>query len=118
MEALRKAYVLVLSIALLVLIIARPPASWIGWLAVGATLVSLVAMVLYTTGVQGVAGPAWFGWLGLQVLSDAIALWKETDAIWHSVGWDWGMLAMAGSGVLFLPLYIALYRLGRGRVAG
>ncbi len=118
MEALRKAYVLLISIALLVLIIARPPASWLGWLLVGTTAVSLVAMVLYTTGVRGVAGPAWLGWLGLQVVADAAGLWWETDTLWEQVGWHWGALALAGSGVLFLPLYLALYRLGRGRVAG
>ena len=116
MEALRKAYILFVAIALLVLVIARPPLEWLGLLALAVTLVSLVGMVGYATGVRSFASPFWLGWLGLQVVVEFAYFYVGSDALWNTIGWDWGLFATTGLGVIMLPLYVSLYRLGRGRV--
>jgi hypothetical protein len=116
MDILRKAYVILLGIALLVLLVLRAPGTGVGWLAVGVTAVSLVGMTCRTTGVGAVAGRFWWGWLGLQLLADAVAYSVETDAIWEATGAGVGWAVAAALGLLMLPLYLSLYQLGRGRV--
>jgi len=118
MEALRKAYVLFVSIALLVLVIARPPVHWLGLLALTMTLVSVVLMVAEITGVRGWSWRGWWAWLGLLVVVDFAGLYVMSNALWEAVGWDWAWTGFAGLAVLLLPLFLSLYRLGRGEAAG
>ncbi len=115
MDALRKAYIVLFAIALLVLLLLRPPMTVVGWIAVATTLVSLGAMGAWATGVTVAAGRFWLGWLAMQVVVEGIAFSRETDAIWLAAGGVTAVAAVLISGVLLLPLYMALYRLGRGR---
>ncbi len=116
MDFLRKAYVILLGIALLVLLVLRAPGTGVGWLAVGVTFVSLVGMACRTTGIGALAGRFWWGWLGLQLLVDTVGFVVETDAIWEVTGAGVGWIAAALAGLLMLPLYLSLFQLGRGRV--
>lgn len=116
MDILRKAYVILLAIALLVLLLLRAPGTGVGWLAVAVTAVSLVGMACRTTGVAAVAGRFWWGWLGLQVLADGAAYSVETDALWESLGAGVGWVVAVMAGLLMLPLYLSLFQLGRGKV--
>jgi hypothetical protein len=115
MNALRKAYIVLFAIALLVLLLLRPPMTVVGWIAVGTTLVSLGAMGAWATGVKAAAGRFWLGWLAAQVVIEGIAFSRETDSIWLTGGGAPAAAAVLVSGVVLLPLYMALYRLGRGR---
>jgi len=112
MTALRKAYIVLFGVALLVLLLLRPPMTAVGWAAVVATAVSLGAMAAWTTGVLAAAGRFWWGWLAAQVVIEAVAFTRETDSVWGS-GPAMGV-ALAVSGLVLLPLYLALYRLGQG----
>jgi len=113
MAWLSKAYVVALAIALLVLLVARPPFSLAGMALVAVTPVSLAAMAARASGIAGLGGRGWWAWLVVQVVVDAAAFAAETNAIWAAVGWTWGTLAAVGTGLLFLPLYVSLLRLGR-----
>lgn len=115
MDALRKAYILVLALALLVLLLLRPPMTFAGWAGVGITLVSLVGMGAWTTGVTALGGRFWLIWLAVQVVGDAVAVRLETDTLGFATGGGRGALAIAVSGIVLLPLYLALYGLGRRR---
>ena len=115
MRALSKTYVFALATALVVLVVLRPPLSPSGSAAVVVTFVSLLGMGARATGVRWGRGWPWWAWLGLQVMLDAVAFTAETDAIWEMVGSGWGWLAALGSGLVMLPLYWALFQLGRGK---
>ena len=115
MAWMSKAYVVALAIALLVLLVARPPFSVAGLALVVVTPLSMAAMAARATGVVGFGGRAWWVWLALQIVVDGAAFSAETGAIWDVVGWHWGTVAAAGIGLLFLPLYVSLMRLGLGR---
>jgi len=113
MAWLSKLYVVALAIALIVLLVARPPFSAAGVALVLVTLVSLAAMAARASGISGFGGRGWWAWLVVQVAVDAVAFVAETGAIWDAVGWSWGWIAAAGAGLLFLPLHVSLLRLGR-----
>lgn len=115
MDALRKAYIFALALALLVLLLLRPPMTFVGWAGVGITLVSLVGMGAWTTGVTALGGRFWLLWLIVQVAVDAVAVGRESDTLGFGTGGGRGALAIAVSGIVLLPLYLALYRLGRRR---
>ena len=115
MTWLSKAYVVAVAIALLVLVVVRPPFSAAGMALVVITPLSMAAMAARATGIAGFGGRGWWAWLAVQIAVDAAAFASETDTIWQTVGWSWGAVAAAGSGVLFLPLYVSLLRLGRSR---
>ncbi len=115
MEILRKTYLFLMATALLVLLVLRPPLTPLGWFGIGITAISLVAMGAWTTGVTRAAGRIWLVWLPIQLFVDVVAFARETDALWRGLGAGWGLGLAAGSGLVFLPLYLALYRLGRGR---
>jgi hypothetical protein len=115
MDALRKAYIVLFAIALLVLLLLRPPMTVVGWIAVATTAVSLGAMGAWATGVKAAAGRFWLGWLAMQVVVEGVAFSRETDSIWLADGGVRAASAVLVSGVVLLPLYMALYRLGRGR---
>jgi len=113
MNTLRKTYLILLAIGMIVLLMLRPPMSMVGCLGLGVTVVSMVGMGALATGASSLYGRFWLGWLGVQLLTDAVAFSRETDNIWVTVGWAWGGLAALGSGLFFLPLYMALFRIGR-----
>ncbi len=114
MDTLRKTYLFVLAVGMIVLMVLRPPLSLAGSLGIVVTVVSMVGMGALASGVTSLHGRFWLVWLGLQLVTDAVAFSRETDNIWATVGWNWGGLAALGSGLFFLPLYMALLRLGRG----
>ncbi len=117
MDTLRKIYLVALAVALLVLLVVRAPVTVWGWCGVVVTAVSMVGMGALATGVPELAGRFWLGWLAVQIVADVLAFVAETDAIWMQVGLSWRAAAAVGSGLVLLPLYLSLVRLGRGRPA-
>ncbi len=115
MESLRKTYILSLAIALLVLMLLRPPMTLLGWAGVGITVCSLAAMAAWATGVTALGGRVWLGWLALQIAVDVIAVTGEMGTVGLTSSPGGTALAVAVSGLILLPLYLALYRLGRRR---